>query len=607
MPNPKPHEIKIGESFERSMIIDASRGIDEEKRTVEVSFSSEIEVPRWFGTEVLDHSPGAVRLERLNDGGAVLMDHNRSDQVGVVEIASIDADRKGRATLRFGRSERATDIFNDIVDGIRKKVSVHYKIFAYERREGENGQPDTIKVTDWEPTEISIVAVPADASVGVGRSDEPSTKKEAEMPTPANEQVEQQRDGGQHTIPAPAAPTITNEQVRSDERKRIAEISRAAENAPWDLSALRDDAIENGMSIEQFRAAAFEQASAQPKPAAARMSDEMMQRENREYSLVRALNAQMSGDWSEAGFEREMSQELRSQGGSVVGGGLIVPVSIFSSQRADTANNAGLIGTQHMANQFIDIMRANTLLGKLGARFLPGLNGNVSMPKKTASATFGWLAEKENATESDVTTGNVTLSGKHVGGIVPLTFELMRQSSPAIEQIVREDMLTGMALAIDLAGFSGTGLNNQPLGILNTAGVQTVDIADNVNLIPTFNEVVKMEGVLDDANALMGSLAYAFRPTVYSALKTAKKDAGSGRFVVENGECNGYKAHSSTQMPAGGSLFGNFSDVMIGTWGMVELIPTRNSQTGGLDIGCHQMADVAVRNPQSFVKGVAAV
>ncbi|BBM66349.1 hypothetical protein VA249_29950 [Vibrio alfacsensis] len=309
-----PKEIKLGEALERSMLIDASRGIDEDKRTVEVSFSSEIEVTRWFGIEILDHSPGAVRLERLNDGGAVLMDHNRSDQVGVVEIAQIAPDRKGRATLRFGRSERATDIFNDIVDGIRKKVSVHYKIYAYELREGENGQPDTIRVTDWEPTEISIVAVPADASVGVGRSDELTTQEEAAMPKPTEAQVEQQTRSQENT-PAPvSAPNISSEQVRSEERLRISQISRAAEDAPWDLSELRNEAIEKGWSPEQFRSAAFEKAAALPAPVAARMSEDMMQREGREYSLVRALNAQLSGDWSDAGFEREMSQELARQG-----------------------------------------------------------------------------------------------------------------------------------------------------------------------------------------------------------------------------------------------------------------------------------------------------
>lgn len=592
-----------GESLQRSMLIDGERKVDEEDRTVEVAFSSEISVERWFGIEVLDHAPESVRLERLNNGGAVLMDHNRTDQIGVVEVARIDSDRRGRATLRFGKGKRADEVFQDVVDGIRKHISVGYNIHKYERTKGENGSPDTIRITEWEPTEISIVAVPADASVGIGRSEENELNiEEIDMPKEIQAPTEENRQD-----PQPNAPVVINADiVRAEERTRIFSLERAAADAPWDLSELKREAIEKGWTLEQFRSKSFDFISSQPTPTAGHTGEDMLRSEHREYSLVRALNAQLSGDWSEAGFEREMSQELVRQGGSVVGGGLIVPVSVLTGARADTAGGAGLIGTQHMANQFIDVLRANTLLGKLGARFLPGLNGNVSMPKKTASAEFGWMAEKEDANESDVTVGNVTLSGKHVGGVVPMTFELMRQSSPAIEQIVREDMLMGMALAIDYAGFNGTGASNQPLGILNTAGVQTVDIADTTNLIPTWEEIVKMEGALDDVNALMGNLSYAFRPTVYSALKTTKKDAGSGRFVVESKECNGYAAHSSTQMPVGGSLFGNFSDVMVGTWGMVELIPTRNSKTGGLDIGCHQMADIAVRNPQSFVKGVAA-
>lgn len=594
------------ESLTRSILLEGEREFDTEKRTVEVAFSSEIEVERWFGIEILDHAPESVNLERLNSGGAVLMDHNRTDQIGVVEIAHIGSDRRGRATLRFGKSKRADEVFQDVVDGIRKHISVGYNIQKYERTKGENGAPDTIRVTQWEPTEISIVAVPADPSVGVGRSEESLFEQKehnmSEQETPLSPDKQEERQVKSQPVQEP----INLESVRLQERQRLVELERAASGTSWDLSELKRDAVENGWSVEQFRAKSFEYIASQPAPTAGHTGEDMLRKENREYSLVRALNAQLSGDWSEAGFEREMSQELTRQGGSVVGGGLVVPMSVLTGIRSDTDNAGGLIGTQHMANQFIDVLRANTLLGRLGARFLPGLNGNLSMPKKTAASQFGWVAEKENADESEVTVGNITMSGKHVGGVVPMTFELMRQSSPAIEQIVREDMLTGMALAIDLAGFIGTGANNQPLGILNTAGVQTLELADTTNLIPTWEEIVKMEGKLDDVNALMGSLAYAFRPTVYSALKTTKKDAGSGRFVIEGSECNGYKAHSSTQMPVGGSLFGNFADVMVGTWGMVELIPTRNSKTGGLDIGCHQMADVAIRNPQSFVKGIAA-
>ncbi|WP_241517786.1 phage major capsid protein [Vibrio vulnificus] len=591
------------EPLKRSMILEREQ-VNEENRTVEVAFSSEINVERWFGIEILDHNPESIRLGLLNNGGAVLVDHTRRDHVGVVEVARVDSDRKGRATLRFGKGERADEVFQDVVDGIRKHISVGYKIHKFERTKGENGSPDTIRVTDWEPYEISIVSVPADASVGVGRNADEPINQGAEMLDPINTPAEESRSANNPAAPQAPAIHIDESAIRQQERTRVAEITRAATDAPWDLTALRDQAINDGMNISEFRAAAFEVASSQPKPAIVRSSEDMFQRENQEYSLVRALSAQMSGDWSQAGFEREMSQEL-SRGGSIIGGGLMVPMSVFTASRAaDTGNNAGLIGTNHMSSQFIDVLRASTLLGRLGARFLPGLNGNVAIPKKTASASFGWLAEAEDASASSVNTGNVTLSGKHVGGVVPMTFELMRQSAPAIEQIVREDMLAGLSLSIDQAGFSGTGADNQPTGILNTTGIQTLTLADTTGKIPTWEEIVQMEGKLDDANALMGSLAYAFRPTVHSALKTARKDGGSGRFVIEGGDCNGYKPYSSTQLPDKTSLFGNFSDVLIGTWGMVELIPKRNEKTGGLDIGCHQMADVAVRNAQSFVKSV---
>lgn len=597
------------QTLHRSMSL-CRESINEESRTVEVAFSSEIVVERWFGSEILDHDPASVRLGLLNGGGAVLVDHNRKDHVGVVEIARIDSDRKGRATLRFGKGQRADEVFKDVLDGIRKHISVGYSIHKYERTKGENGSPDTIRVTDWEPNEISIVSVPADASVGVGRSAEEPTNQGAEMPnpnqpaepqTPAQPVIEQ-RSTSQPQTPAAPAVHLDESAVRQHERSRIAGITSAASSAPIDLTGLRDQAIESGMTLEEFRSAAFEQLATAPRPAAVRTSEDMLQRENQEYSLVRALHAQVSNDWSQAGFEREMSQEL-SRGSSVIGGGLLVPMSVFN-RSSDTSNNAGLIATNSMPGQYIDVLRASTLLGQLGARFLPGLTGNLSIPKKTAAATFGWLAESEEATASDVTNGNVNLSAKHIAGLVPMSFELMRQSSPAIEQLVRDDLLTGMGLAIDFAGFNGTGADNQPTGILNTTGVQTLTLADTVTKIPTFAEVVKMEGLIDEANALMGSLAYAFRPTIHSALKTAKKDDGSGQFVIQNGDCNGYKPYSSTQMPANGSLFGNFSDVMVGLWGVVELIPKRNEKTGGLDIGCHQMADVAVRNAQSFVKGI---
>ncbi|EHO5627779.1 HK97 family phage prohead protease [Salmonella enterica] len=141
------------------------RSHDDDARTVELSFSSEEPVARWEGLEILDHAPGSIRTERLQNGAPLLMDHNTRDQIGVVESVKFGSDRKGRAVVRFSRSARADDIYRDVVDGIRGNVSVGYLIHET-RKEGA----DSYRVTDWEPYEISIVGVPADTTVGVGRA-----------------------------------------------------------------------------------------------------------------------------------------------------------------------------------------------------------------------------------------------------------------------------------------------------------------------------------------------------------------------------------------------------------------------------------------------------
>ncbi|RAS21512.1 HK97 family phage prohead protease [Paraburkholderia bryophila] len=143
--------------------------IDANRRTVELAFSSETPVPRQFGIEVLSHAAGAVDLSRLNSGAALLMDHNFSDQIGVIESARIDSDRVGRAVVRFGNSARANEIFQDVQDGIRNLVSVGYRVLEIVQSEQRDAGP-VYTVTSWLPYEISFVSVPADPSVGIGRS-----------------------------------------------------------------------------------------------------------------------------------------------------------------------------------------------------------------------------------------------------------------------------------------------------------------------------------------------------------------------------------------------------------------------------------------------------
>ena len=143
--------------------------VDVGARTVELAFSSEEPAQRWWGFEILSHDPSAVMLERIGDSAPLLLDHDWGGQIGVIERVSIDADRRGRATVRFSKSARAEEVLQDIADGIRKHVSVGYRVHDAEQTGVRDGDP-VWTVTRWEPMEISIVAVPADHTVGVGRS-----------------------------------------------------------------------------------------------------------------------------------------------------------------------------------------------------------------------------------------------------------------------------------------------------------------------------------------------------------------------------------------------------------------------------------------------------
>ena len=159
----------------RALHIESGK-IDSEQRTVELSFSSEEPVERYFGTEILDHSPSSVDLSRLNNKAAVLIDHT-GDQVGVVLGAKIE-DGRGVAKIKISRSQIGQDLMQDIEDGIRTNISFGYQLLDLTR--DEEAEEPTYRSMKWMPFEISIVGVPADATIGIGRSKETVNELEVE-------------------------------------------------------------------------------------------------------------------------------------------------------------------------------------------------------------------------------------------------------------------------------------------------------------------------------------------------------------------------------------------------------------------------------------------
>lgn len=159
--------------MERNLTIDL-RGLNAESRQVELSFSSEEPYERWFGPEILSHASGAVDLSRLNDIGCVLYNHNRDKVIGRIDRAWVK-DGRAYATVTFDDDAESDVIYQKVQSGTLKAVSVGYRVDSWEEvsagkvaSDGKHIGPCSIALK-WYPYEVSIVSVPADASVGVGR------------------------------------------------------------------------------------------------------------------------------------------------------------------------------------------------------------------------------------------------------------------------------------------------------------------------------------------------------------------------------------------------------------------------------------------------------
>ena len=614
MPKIESQPRNVGIEYREASI--DTRAIDQEARTIELSFSSEHPVERFFGTEILDHGPDSVRLGRFQDGAAVLVDHDRKDHVGVVESVSISG-RVGRATIRLGRSDRATEIFQDVVDGIRKSVSVGYRIYRAVLEEVD-GDDERFRIMDWEPMELSLVSIGADPTVGVGRDADTENQcvfeREAKMSTG---DIELNPTSAGRREPAPVtAPSVDVKEVAEDARKselkRIRTLTSLGDKFKLEADAQRW--IDEGKDVDSFRDFVLDRLETAPKDPPAKL--DMDRKEVKRYSFFNMIRGLAFGNLEKhAPFELDCSEQVarkldRDPQGVFVPWDILMDPGYarhdlmpmgYRAPPMDTGDNVHLVGTDHMGSQFIELLRTNTVVIQAGARMLTGLVGNLSIPKQADKATFYWVPEDGAATDSEVPTATVPMSPTTLAGAVPITRRLLLQSDPSAEAIVREDLVTGAGEAIDLAALEGSGAANQPRGIVNQTGVLTQAIAD-VGNVPTWAETVGFETQLGEANSLRGSVSWVMTPTQVGNTKTTTKDGGSGRFIMEDNAVNGYVVRTSTQITADRMILGNFRDLLIGMWGVMDVIndTATKAPEGGLVIRVFQDLDVAVRHAQSF-------
>lgn len=563
------------------------KSFDKEKRTVSLSFSSEDPYERYWGIEILDHSATSVNMERLNNSAPLLFNHNRDEVIGVIEFAKIE-DKRGIAVVRFGNSKKAKEVFSDVVDGIMRNVSVGYQIDEM-KLESEKDGVETYRVTGWQPFEISIVSIPADNTVGVGRSDEAkkgevkilNNKKEASMPKEKQE------------VDVAAAQA----EARTAERTRVREIG--AIGAKHDMGAIATKAIEDGTSADEFRTMVLEKLGT-AKPVDTKATEiGMDEKEIQGYSFARALKAAVSGNWAGAEAEKAASDKVAKMLGKDARG-FYVPHEILKRE-ITTVSGASTITTTNGGASFIEILRNKLMLLKLGGQVLSGLSGNIAIPKQTGSATAYWIAEGAATTASDLALGMLELSPKTVSAKSGYTRNMLLQGNPSIEALVMNDLAAAIALEIDRACFAGSGTDGQPLGILNTTGIGAVDCSDASGGL-TNDSVIDLETSIASGNADVDNMNYVAGAVVTGKLKKTAIEAGHPAKILEKGEVNGYKHNRTNQVPANSLVFGDFSQVITALWGGLDIMIDQysNADTGGVVVRAFQSVDVGVRYPEAF-------
>lgn len=552
---------------------------EKEEKKLTFSFSSEQPVERWFGKEVLDHT--APDFSRLNNGAALLFNHDVDKHIGIVESAWVENGR-GYATVRFGENDLAKEKWRDIETGILKKVSFAYAVDfnSIEQRD------DIFVIKKWQPLEISFVTVPADNSVGL-RAFEDYIQQKTTIPT-----VEV------------GTKTINKEMNNMERTDEIREIIALGEKV--NLTKEANEFIKQEKTLDEFRQFVIEKLQTrQIENATIGLSDN----EAKEFSFVRLFNALYSGDWSKAGFEREVSKTT-SQKLNRETAGAFIPLDVLKRNVAKSPASSGgyLVETTLLSANFIELLRDALVANELGVTFLDGLVGDISIPKQLGGANAYWLAEGGNVGADSAQFGVVSLAPKTVGTYYYITRKMLLQASLDVEALIRRDMAATIAGAIDKAIITGSGTGNEPTGILNTTGVSLISLGTNGG-VPDYNKIVEMQSVVLN-NKVTGTFRYLTNPKVMGKLKTTPKFASTGIPIWEGNTIDGFSASITTAVPSdltkgtgtnlSAIIFGKFSDVIVGNWGTLEVLPDREYQNGGLNISAFQDVDIAVRYPESF-------
>ncbi|MEN6537753.1 MAG: phage major capsid protein [Bryobacteraceae bacterium] len=600
---------------------------------------------------VLSHADGAIQGDWTKDG-VVLRDGHYGDTCGRLLPAYVRDHKLGGDKIVWSASERAQVLMRDVESGVRRDISVEGDWDDKDLvLDGEKDGIPVIRAARWTPLAAAIVDVRADPKVGVARSNDatPAAQPESTNPGPTTESGKQ---------PAPAKPVVRSKSMTPEElaaQEKQKEIARGKEVA--DIVAMGahysvpQEIVTRHLteckSLSDFRDMVMRdyagpKAKADADKAAkpvneikrgAQVSDNVPAEKLVKFSFLRAImglaksmNPGLDLPKFDDGLEREVSQESVRLIRATEGGetyqprGLCIPWDLVrrdhNGRIAREFNIAGtgsnVVAQDLRPELFIDYLRAKLILAKLGVTMLPGLVGDVLIPKQSGTASGGWVDETTAATAGTLTVGQIKVTPRTVGAYTDISRQLLLQSTPSADMLVMNDLVDSIARTIQTGAFHGTGANNQPTGLATalSAGYQGYAAITEATVSsdgsPTYAEAEAMLGLIEEAN-VDGLFKWALRPKAFRYFKTLGRVGTTGA-VPAAVEDKGVKyladlvAETTTSLTSKYAFAGRWDSMVLAMWGALDLTldPYSLSTRGALRVVALQSVDVGFRYLPAF-------
>ena len=544
--------------------------LDMDARTVQLAFSSEQPVSRWFGDEILDHSKGSVRLDRLIKNGPLLMNHDSREHIGTIESASIDKDRVGRAVVRFGQGKERDAILQDIQDGIRKAVSVGYRIYKMKLEEASDDAPDIYRATDWEPYEVSLVAMPADVNVGVGR-------EAREWQPGGTDQhdtiiIEDSKMSGENEPKLSRSKQRKLREAATIERERIRCITEVG--VKYNQVELATKCIEDSTSLASFNLKLLDTLPGAQSHTPETRSDsafdptgDMSRNANRPASEWKTPEGKpvtvLRGDESLSKRLIQSGDIPLEQRGLDIGQAVVSlitgrfpPDGILQRAMSGGQDAAGGYHLpQILSSELIDLARKESILMLAGATTILMDSSELAIVRILTDPVVGFVGEGSDIPLVEPTFGRVIFRARKLAARVAISIELVEDSPNAAEQI-RAQLGKVLGLALDLSALKGTGAGEEIVGIFSHPDVQEISGVGS----PTYDDLIDAIQLVEDENGIPAS--YLITPDTKSTLNQIKDSAGN--YLILPSGVSELKRFVTRQLSNAEACVGDFSQVMFG-------------------------------------------